>query len=231
MSAVRSKLVSLIAANLMLLAGCDDLASTNAADNNITLVTSASPSADVGDGRTFASGATIWEQYKSGGLFCYDLVKKDESYKSIEYVENISNDQAKVISFLKWNAVEKQVFRLRMRLKDEYLCSKTDDWSIDHSSTYITSDGTAKVEPTDVSTDPDSVTRWRDDLRDRWSGILDQKFCYRYALRIGEDGNTHPGEFEEFKYADGVLQPVENPVYVVIYKRSDLSALTLRPQN
>lgn len=224
-----SPVVALLA---FVLSGCEaPVSSATNASGNVSEPAPERAPAKTEDGRYFVSSKIMWGKYESGAVFCYDPIESENSCRSIEYSEMVSSASAVLISFIKWSSFEKQIFRIKAHPEGEFICSTLDDWSISRAMTFVTVDATGKIQSTDVSSSPESVSRWRDDLRQRWSGVIDQKFCYRYALQRDKNGKSKPGTFEEFKYSNGLLQPQEKPVHVVTYDRKDLPNLVLRPQN
>ncbi|MCW2361637.1 MULTISPECIES: hypothetical protein [Sphingobium] len=224
-----------VIAALLILTAC---AEQKAPDNNAA-GSAAGSSQDVAaaapattpDGRSYASAQTMFEKFKNGVLYCYAPGVGD-SCESVQYAETVVGPtQVNTMAIYKWNDVEKQVMRHQQKLKGDAICVTTDEWSVERANYYTSFDNVAKIQSTDISAEPDGLERWRKDLRERWSGIMGHEFCYRYALRRDEKGETHGGEFEEFKFSGGVLQPTEEPVYLNTYEHKDLGNLTLRPQN
>ncbi|MCW2370184.1 hypothetical protein [Sphingobium sp. B11D3D] len=223
------------AAALVILSGCSEQGApdSTAAGNGAAVAAEVKTEAPTKtpDGRLYVSAQTMFDKFKNGVLYCYHP-GDGNSCDSVQYAETVvSPTQVNTMSAYKWNDIEKHVMRQQQKLKSDAICVTTDEWSVERANYYTTFDNVAKIQSTDISADPDGLERWRKDLRERWAGVMGHEFCYRYALRPDEKGETHGGQFEEFKFSGGVLQPAEEPVYLNTYDRKDLEALTLRPRN
>ncbi|MCW2390947.1 hypothetical protein M2336_002785 [Sphingobium sp. B1D7B] len=225
----------IVAAALIILAGCSEQRApdSNAAGNSAgsSQEAAAATPATTPDGRLYVSAQTMFDKFKNGVVYCYRPGDGD-SCDNVQYAETVvSPTQVNTIAVYKWDSAEKHVMRDRQILKGDAICVTSDEWSVERANYYITVDNVAKIQSTDISAEPEGLESWRKDLRERWAGVMGHEFCYRYALRRDEKGETHGGQFEEFKFSGGVLQPAEKPVYLNTYERKDLDALTLRPRN
>ncbi|MCW2366568.1 hypothetical protein M2341_002015 [Sphingobium sp. B7D2B] len=224
-----------VIAALLVLSGCSEQRApdSTAAGNSAALAAEAKTEAPTKtpDGRLYVSAQTMFDKFKNGVVYCYRPGDGD-SCDNVQYAETVvSPTQVNTITVYKWDSAEKHVMRDRQILKGDAICVTSDEWSVERANYYITVDNVAKIQSTDISANAANLETWRKDLRERWAGVMGHEFCYRYALRLDEKGETHGGEFEEFKFSGGVLQPAERPVYLNTYERKDLDALTLRPRN
>jgi hypothetical protein len=123
-------------------AACNDASQTSTPQSTETPSTAATQdeanAIDRDGDLTYLSRSAVYDKYARGDVFCYDPQSQDNSCKTIEYADNITPESMVIVSFYLYSDVEKHVMRVRSQFKGKYSCSVSDDWAVNHSSTYMT---------------------------------------------------------------------------------------------